>query len=103
MRSPIRGGLRLLGAVGLIAVMAPLSQVLAQTSGRDYSRCVQTCNETRRGCDDRCTADCYAMFPKDVAGRNACKASCHDTCISESQDCKLVCKAQKNGETLEEP
>ncbi len=101
----LRGGTRLLAALAVAALLMPLSAtVMAQTSGRDYSRCVQACNDARRACNDRCNTDCKAMFPNDSTARNACISACKNTtCNVESEDCKLACKAIKNGETLEEP
>lgn len=71
-------------------------------SGRDFSRCVQSCNEIRKACHDNCSTDCKSMFPKG-SGRNDCVAQCKHLCVLESQTCKDICKANKDGVTPETP
>lgn len=101
-----RGVLRLLGVVAMVALLAPVATSLVEGSaGRDFSRCVQACNDVRRACNDRCTTDCTALFPGSAnkTQRDACIASCRTICDTQSDDCKLICKAIKDGETIEEP
>ena len=102
MGFPKSGVVRILGAIALVALVLPLTQALAASAGRDYSRCVHACNDARLACNDRCAADCDAMFPNDNSARNACVNTCHSACIAESADCKVACKEIKNPYT-EEP
>jgi len=99
-----RGGVRLLGALALVALLTPFSGAIwGATAGRDYSRCIQGCNDARRACNARCSDDCKAMFPNDTAAITACISACkNDTCVVESGDCKLQCEQIKNPYT-EEP
>ncbi len=98
-----RTAARLFAALALVALLQPLTYVMGAAAGRDYPRCIHACNETRQLCTDRCSPDCTAMFPNDPARQSACVSACKDVCVSESKDCKLVCRAIKNGETFEEP
>jgi hypothetical protein len=94
-----RIGLRLLGVLTLAAVIHPwLPSLASGSAGRDYSRCIQACNETRRACEDRCTPECTQLFPNDKSARQACVSACKATCGDESSDCKLICQAIKNGD-----
>ncbi len=94
---------RLLGAAAVAVLLFPLSQSLAVTAGRDYSRCIHACNDARRVCNERCSTDCQALFPNDKSQRDACIGTSKDEqCLAESQDCKLACKEIKNPYT-EEP
>jgi len=102
MGFPKSGGFRILGAIALVALVFPLTHSLAASAGRDYSRCVHTCNDARATCNDRCAVDCEAMFPNDNTARNACVSICHNACLAESTDCKVACKEIKNPYT-EEP
>jgi len=103
MRFPRPGGLRLVVVIALAALLWPMSQALSETAGRDYSRCIQSCNDARRSCNERCVIDCADMFPNSKTQRDACISACKDgQCLIESQDCKLTCKEIKNPYT-EEP
>jgi len=104
MPKSVRGGIRLLGALALVALLTPLSATIwSATAGRDYSRCIQACNDARRACNQRCSDDCKAMFPGDTNAITACVSACKNTtCVVESQDCKLACQEVKNPYT-EEP
>ena len=86
-----------------VAVAGPTQLVVAAAAGRDYSRCIQSCNDVRRACSDRCQVDCRDMFPNDATQRNACITACKTACDTESADCKLVCQAIKNGGCPTEP
>ena len=97
--------LRIIGPLGLFALIVlllPLPPTLASSAGREFSRCVQNCNEVRKACDSRCKADCAEMFPDDKTQRDSCTAACKAMCAAESDDCKQVCLEIKNG-TPEEP
>lgn len=96
--------LRLVGALALFAALQPFSSLLQADAGREFSRCVQNCNDARKACDDACKPDCTALFPGDEnqAARDACVAACKNSCFIESEDCKLVCQQNRNGH-VEEP
>lgn len=101
-----RGVLRLFGVVALVVLLAPVVTTLVDAAaGRDFPRCIQQCNFIRGACNDRCSTDCTALFPGSAnkPARDACIADCKAGCVDESNDCKLVCKAIKDGETIEEP
>ena len=89
-------------AIGTLLVV-PLSIPLADTSGRDYSRCISSCNAIRQACTGRCAADCQALFPNDSIARSACVAQCKDNCVAEDKECKDRCQAIKNGVCPSEP
>ena len=96
---------RLLVVVGIVAWLQPFTTMLEadDSTGRDFSQCVQACNAARLACNDRAIALCQEMFPNDETARDACKAAGKAECSVESDDCKLVCKAIKDGETPENP
>ncbi|HKY31322.1 MAG TPA: hypothetical protein VJV23_02215 [Candidatus Polarisedimenticolia bacterium] len=99
-----RGVLKLLGALAVVCVLQPVASSLAEgTAGREFSRCIQACNDSRRACHDRCTTDCAAMFPNNNQQRNACISACKAICDAQSDDCKLICQAIKDGVTPTEP
>ncbi|HKY32331.1 MAG TPA: hypothetical protein VJV23_07345 [Candidatus Polarisedimenticolia bacterium] len=105
MQSFTTTGIRLLVATGLVAVTLNVSStpLAGGSAGREFSRCIQTCNETRRTCEDRCAPDCAALFPDNKSARNACISACKSACGEESGECKLRCLADKNEETPTEP
>jgi hypothetical protein len=86
-------------AIFTLAVIAVTSVGLAVgvVAGRDFSRCVRSCNATRLACFDGCNADCGALYPgtPNKPARDACIFDCKNVCESVSDDCKLVCQAQK--------
>lgn len=94
--------LGLLGVLALMALLQPLPPTLAASAGREFSRCVQTCNETRKACDNRCKTDCAEMFPDDKTQRDSCTDACKSFCAAAADDCKQVCLSIKNGH-VEEP
>src|SRR5262245_58328472 len=98
-----RGGLRILGVLALAAVLTPSVVSLASDAGREFSRCVQRCNDARRACNDACHPTCIALYPTDLAARTACISSCTAICDTESDECKAICKAIKNGGCPTEP
>lgn len=85
--------------VALLAVQAgsPLAE-----AGRDFPRCIHSCNETRAACTDSCAVNCAELFPKGEE-RRACESSCDDICISNSQECKQICQNIKDPPSPEEP
>jgi hypothetical protein len=90
---------------GLAAAALAVVQVggpVAQSAGRDFSRCIQTCNETRKECDAICITDCEDLYPPGE-DRRACESSCSQTCLDSSKECKQVCQNIKEPPSPEEP
>ena len=58
-------------ATGLVAGLGLVFLALGQfgttqaDAGRDFPRCVQSCNETRAACKSQCQSDCGVLFPND--------------------------------------
>lgn len=99
-----RGNGRLLAIVAISAMVLSQSGGLwAGSTGRQFSGCIKTCNDTRKACSGRCSDDCSELFPGGGAAFNACKAECKTTCNGESDDCKLICQNIKNPPSPEEP
>jgi hypothetical protein len=69
---------------------------LEAAPGRDFPRCVQSCNETRSNCRDACPVDCADLYPNDPAAQDMCVSSCDATCIDQSQECKSLCQNLKD-------
>ena len=90
-----------LGAGLLLSL--PISTLSAGTAGRDYARCNTACNQLRQACDRNCQNECKQLYPNNSGQERSCQTECKDSCMSEEKDCKLRCKAIKNGETFEEP
>lgn len=67
-------------------------------AGRDFPRCVQSCNETRTACKTQCDVDC-AITPDP----SSCTAECDAMCIENSQECKSTCQNIKNPPSETEP
>ena len=61
---PIVDAMRLLAAIAVVALMqsAGSGSINADDVGRDFSRCVQQCNEVRVACHERCQVDCAVDF-----------------------------------------
>ena len=91
-------------AVGLALALLALGQfgTIQAGAGRDFSRCVQSCNETRSSCKIQCSVDCDLLFPAG-SDRKACKNACADMCIENSQECKVICQNIKNPPSEPEP
>ena len=89
-------------ALGVI-LTASLSHTLARDASKDYPRCIKACDAARTTCDGQCDPDCLALFPDNPEQRRACVDACHTVCLEEQQDCKLRCKAIKDGECPPNP
>jgi len=100
MQKYMRGVLKLGGVLALAAFLTPIAVSLADgLPGRDFSRCVQACNDARGACGDRCQTDCRDLFPNGGAPRTACISSCKAQCDVVADECKLVCQALHHGDT----
>jgi hypothetical protein len=98
---------RKLMAVFILTIMGMSSVGLAVgvVAGRDFSRCVRSCNSTRLACFNGCTDDCRDLYPgtPNKPQRDACILASKDVCEVESDDCKLACQAIKPPPTEECP
>ena len=91
-------------AAGLGLVLLALGQfgTTQADSGRDFPRCVQSCNETRTACKAQCDTDCGLLHAPGVE-LDACVSECNQVCIDNSQECKSVCQNIKNPPSPDEP
>lgn len=103
LRSKILWRLLAISVVGVLVILQPASLVAGGVPGREFSRCIQSCNDVRGVCGDICDEDCWALYPNDRPARDACKAACKDICAIESGECKIVCQAIKEEPSPEEP
>jgi hypothetical protein len=92
----------ILAVAALMLTQADIS-VFGGSAGRDFSRCVQSCNGTRKACQDACKTDCRELYAQGTVERNTCESGCSDICIDNSQECKDVCLNIKNAPSPEEP
>lgn len=99
-----RGLSLVVAGVGLAALLlTQIGTIKAGVAGRDFSRCVMSCNETKISCKAECSVDCKLIFPKG-AERDACIQECRDdTCVVNSNDCKDLCVNIRNPPSPEEP
>lgn len=93
-----RGLSLLVAGVGLTLLVLSQFGTIQADAGRDFPRCVQSCNETRTACKAQCDVDC-AQMPDPAA----CVDSCNAVCIDNSQECKSVCQNIKNPPSPDEP
>lgn len=91
-------------ALTLMALLAlPISQPGAETTGRDFSRCVQTCNAARQSCSVQCLDDCRSLFPGSPQQQSSCISTCKSGCATAEQECKAICRAIKEGTSPNSP
>ncbi len=99
-----RGNGRLLAIIAVSAlVLSQAGSLWAGGTGRQFSSCIKTCNDTRKACNGNCSDNCAALFPGGGAPFNACKSECKDICDDASADCKLICQNIKDPPSPEEP
>ena len=91
-------------AAGIALAVLALGQfgTIQANAGRDFSRCVQSCNETRTACRTQCNVDCDALFPSGPE-RKDCDDACAETCTDNSKECKVICQNIKNPPSEPEP
>ena len=102
MPSARRGLSLVVAGVGLTALLLSQVGTIQADAGRDFPRCVQSCNETRTACKLQCDGDCDLMFPPG-AEQKACNFDCDASCTDNSQECKVICQNIKNPPSDEEP
>ena len=103
LRSKILWRLLAISAVAALVILQPAVVGARAESGRDYSRCIISCNEVRRACEDVCRDWCHTMFPDDETLGAECISVCVGICIDDSKECKAACEALKPGYSPEEP
>ncbi len=103
LRSKVLWRLLAISVVGALVILMPASLVAGGDPGRDFVRCVQSCNDVYAICGDICQEDCWAMWPNDRIARDACIASCKADCATEKNECKKICLAIKQEPCPEEP
>jgi hypothetical protein len=91
--------------VGLGLVFLSLAQfgTTQADAGRDFPRCVQSCNETRTACKSQCDLDCAALWPDGSEELTTCVSDCNSGCIDRSQECKATCQNIKDPPSEDEP
>jgi len=97
-----RGLSLLVAGMGLTALLLSQMGTIQADAGRDFPRCIQSCNESRTACKAQCDVDCAALYPPG-AEQDACNSDCDGTCIGNSQECKSICKNIKDPPSPEEP
>jgi hypothetical protein len=92
-------------AVGLSLALLSLGQfgTIRASDGRDFPRCVQSCNESRTTCKSQCVTDCEALYPEDVDAQATCNLDCDTDCLANSQECKSTCQSIKEPPSDQEP
>jgi hypothetical protein len=92
----------LAGSVLLFLAMAGL--VTASSAGRDYSRCIKSCNAASQECNTQCNTDCKALCGGDSGCVTACVSNCKTTtCQVQASECKLICQSIKNNPSPTQP
>ena len=100
----MRSLIRLAVAAGIGCMLALTgSEAIASVVGRNFSRCIYTCNAARKACNQQCVADCKGLFPNDPIQRDSCQSPCVQTCVTNEHDCKVACQAIKNGQSPSQP
>ena len=84
-------------------LIIPVSLQSADTTGRDFSRCIRACIAAKQSCADQCLTDCRNLFPGDPQQQSACASACKTDCVATEDDCKGVCRAIKQGTSPNEP
>jgi len=96
-------GLLVIGLAVAVLVVSQVGSTVAQSAGREFSRCILSCNETRQACGRTCRDDCQALYPDDEMMKDACVVECKDTCDYNSDECKQICQNIKDPPSPEEP
>ena len=94
-----------LAALAFVALLvAQVGGPVAQSAGREFSRCIQSCNDTRKECGRACQDDCKELYPDDKQMSDTCTADCKNgTCEENSSECKQICQNIKDPPSPEEP
>jgi hypothetical protein len=99
------GCMGILLALGL-ATLCGIPHQAHGAGGRDYARCIQSCNAAVPACLQECSGsegDCAELFPDDPPAQQACEQECERSCDDSRGECRLVCENIKLPVTPEEP
>jgi len=91
--------------LGLAVVSSEPYHTLA-AGGRDYARCIQSCNTAMPACLQECSGpdgDCAELFPGDPPAQQACEQECEQSCDDSRDECRQVCENIKFPTSPEEP
>jgi hypothetical protein len=98
----LRKNTALLGIVVLFVAVSGVS--MASVAGRNFSRCINTCNDADQACKAACNDDCHALCNNVTSCVTPCISNCKQTtCVPTMNECKLMCQAIKNGGSPTEP
>lgn len=104
MRNVIKSIGKVVAVLALFATAVAAGEyVIGSCTARDFARCVQGCNATRKACADQCRDDCLELYLTNVRLREKCNVACKNICVEESQDCKNHCQEVKDPSTRECP
>jgi hypothetical protein len=103
LRSKVLWRLLAISAVGALVMLMPASLVAGGDPGRDFARCVQSCNDVFGMCGNLCQDECWDSWPNNTPARDACISSCTEGCTVEKAECKKICLAIKQNPCPEEP
>ena len=98
-----RGLTLVVAGVGLAALLLiQFGTIEAGVAGRDFGRCVVSCQGVKQSCNGQCNSDCKAIFPEGQE-REDCIGDCHLGCEDNGLECEVMCKAIRDAPTPEEP
>lgn len=106
MRESMKSIGKLIAVLALFgAAVAAGGYVIGSCTGRDFARCIQGCNATRKACVDQCRDDCLDLYttPNTKSLREVCVVACRNICVDQSIDCKSHCQEVRNPPTEECP
>jgi len=90
-------------AVALL-FLAVAGLATASTAGRDYSRCIKSCNAANQTCNAQCNSDCKTLCDNVTSCVTPCITNCKTTtCSVQLTECKLICQAIKNNPSPTQP
>jgi hypothetical protein len=100
----MRGLTLVVAGVGLAALLlTQFGAIEAGVAGRDFGRCVVSCQGVKQSCNRQCNADCKAITPPDSQEREDCIFDCRVGCDDNGLECEVMCKAIRDAPTPEEP
>jgi mRNA-degrading endonuclease toxin of MazEF toxin-antitoxin module len=91
-------------AAAVVLLLAVAGLTTAGSAGRDYSRCIKTCNSAHQACNTACNTDCKALCDNISSCVTPCVDNCKtNTCDAQMDECKLICQAIKNNPSPTNP
>lgn len=98
----VKKNVAVLGVVVMFLAVAGVS--LASVAGRDFSRCIQSCNFADQTCKAACVDDCKALCNNVTSCVTPCVSNCKTTtCVPTMNECKIMCKSIRNPPSPTEP